>query len=382
MNRLELHDFHAARGAEFLAVNGCELVAHYGDPLTEYRALTQTAAVLDLSPRGRLCLLGADRERFLNGQVTNNIKALGVGEGCYAAVVTNQGRMASDVNVYRLADEYLLDFEPGLSAAIAERLQRYLVADDVQIADAAPHYALLSVQGPSAEQVMASFGWGRPATSPFGIRVIPEWPAGELYLANQPRLSTRGFDLFVPKSALAATAEQLVAAVGAVGGRVAGWLALETARVEAGIPRFLQDMDSTHLPPEAGLSERAISYTKGCYIGQEVLSRLHTIGHVNKQLCGLRLADDLPELPGRNDKLFRADQAVGSITSSVKSPALGANIALGYVRREFSQPGTELVLRRSASLTTPSVGAEAKAQSADSESRVQVVPLPFCARAS
>src|SRR5882672_12603752 len=115
MERLSLHELHEAGGARFTAVNGAEVVEDYGDALAEHAALTQTAGVLDLSFRGRLCLTGADRARFLHGQVTNEIKGLKTGEGCYAALITAKGRMQSDLNIYRLDDEFLLDFEPGLT---------------------------------------------------------------------------------------------------------------------------------------------------------------------------------------------------------------------------------------------------------------------------
>src|SRR5688572_24064666 len=116
--------------AGFAEVNGMEVVAHYGDPLAEHAALRKNAGVLDLSFRSRLCLTGSDRQRFLNGQVTNNVKELKTGEGCYAALVTAKGKMQTDLNVYCLADEFLLDFEPGLGGAIEQRFEKYVIADD------------------------------------------------------------------------------------------------------------------------------------------------------------------------------------------------------------------------------------------------------------
>jgi glycine cleavage system aminomethyltransferase T len=150
MTPLALHEFHSALGARFAEVNGCEVVEDYGDWLAEHAALRQSAGVLDLSFRSRLVLTGADRVRLLNGQVTNNVKELPVSEGCYAALVTNKGRMQSDLNIYILPEEILLDFEPGLCAAVAQRFEKFIIADDVQVIDAAPHYGLLSVQGPQA----------------------------------------------------------------------------------------------------------------------------------------------------------------------------------------------------------------------------------------
>lgn len=361
MLALALHELHARHGARFTAVNGCEFVAHYGDPPAEYAALRQTAGVLDLSSRGRLCVLGADRERFLNGQVTNDVKALGSGQGCYAAIVNAKGRMESDVFIHRLPGEFLLDFEPGISTALTCRLERYVIADDVQIADAAPHYGLLSVQGPQAAAAVAALSPGlEPPAEPLAMVSAndPNW--GEIYLANQPRLGLPGFDLYVPVAALAKAAETLIAAAQTVGGRAAGWDAHEMARLEMGIPRFGADMDTTNLPPEAGIEQRAVSYTKGCYIGQEVIARLRTYGQVSRRLCGLRLADDLPRLPTRGNPLFKEGREVGFVTSAARSPGLNANIALGYVRRETNEVGTELTLR-----------------TASGESSARLVPLPF-----
>jgi folate-binding protein YgfZ len=183
---------------------------------------------------------------------------------------------------------------------------------------------------------------------------------GQVYGMNLPRGSMLGYDLFVPTAALAVMAEKLIAAAQACGGRVCGWDALEMVRIEAGIPRFGLDMDESNLPPESGIDSRAVSYTKGCYIGQEVIARIRTYGHVTKTLRGLRLADDLKELPKKGDKLFQGEKEIGFVTSALASPFLKANVALGYVRREYHPSGAELTLR-----------------TAQGESPVKIVTLPF-----
>jgi folate-binding protein YgfZ len=269
--------------------------------------------------------------------------------------------MESDLNVYCLQDELLLDFEPGLTTAIAQRLEKYIVADDVQVVDVSPHYGLLSVQGPKADEVLRAAGIANePPQKTFTFLKIPDPALGEIYLMNQPRLNTRGFDLFVPTNALDSIARKLRDAAKSVGGAFCGWTAFETARIEAGIPRFGVDMDETNIPIECGIEDRAISYNKGCYIGQEVINRIHTLGHVNKSLRGLRLTDDLTALPLKGGKLFHNGKDVGYITSAIASPKLKANLALGYVRREADQIGTELTLR-----------------SNDGETTVLVVEIPF-----
>ncbi len=223
------------------------------------------------------------------------------------------------------------------------------------------------------------FGWGERPREPFDSVKISDATLGEIYLANNPRLGLRrhvaalesadlsaqskspvSFDLFVPNNSLGAVADKLIAAAKQIGGRIVGWTAFETARIEAGIPRFGADMDETNIPLECGIESRAIVYNKGCYIGQEVINRIHSVGHVNKELRGLRLATDLESLPKKGDKLFHAGKEVGYVTSAVKSPALNSNIALGYVRREANQIGNELTLRTVAG-----------------ESPAKIVELPF-----
>ncbi|HEY5232164.1 MAG TPA: aminomethyltransferase family protein [Verrucomicrobiae bacterium] len=358
---LSLHELHHGLGARFAELDGAEIVADYGDWLAEHKSLCEAAGIFDLSFRSRLCLVGNDRARFLHGQVTNDVKKLRVGEGCYAAITTAKGKMESDLNIFNLPDELLLDFEPGLIAKISLRLEKFIVADDVQIVDVLPHYGLLSVQGPRAVEIIRALDFSPviPA-KPLASVKISGATLGEIYLANNPRLGTDGFDLFVPNNSLGAVADKLIAAAKKIGGRATGWTAFETARVEAGIPRFGADMDGTNIPLECGIEGRAVSYSKGCYIGQEVINRIHSVGHVTRELRGLRLADDLKILPQRGDKLFFNGKEVGHVTSAAKSPSLNTGIALGYVRREANQIGNGLTLRTAAG-----------------ESPANIVKLPF-----
>ena len=366
-----LHELHHGLNARFAELNGAETVDDYGDWLAEHAALRETAGVIDLSFRSRICLVGADRARYLHGQVTNDVKKLRAGEGCYSAITTAKGKMESDLNIFALADELLLDFEPGLTEKISARLEKFIVADDVQIVDAAPHYGSLSVQGPKAAEVNRALNlFPEIPTQQFGSLKISDTTLGEIYLINNPRLGASGFDLFVPNNSLGTVADKLIAAAKQIGGLVApkhseggraiGWTAFETARIEAGIPRFGADMDETNIPLECGIESRAIVYNKGCYIGQEVINRIHSVGHVTRELRALRLATNLESLPKKGDKLFHAGKEVGYVTSAVKSPALKADIALGYVRREANQIGNELTLRTAAG-----------------ESPAKIVELPF-----
>jgi folate-binding protein YgfZ len=300
----------------------------------DYEALTEGAAFIDFSNRGRLCLIGADRQTFINGQVTNNVKDLRVGQGCYAALVNAKGKMTCDLNVFVLADEILLDFEPGMSDIVRERLEKFIIADDVEVVDASS-YHLLSVLGPQAAAVCKQMERPAPA-KPFEIT---EYLCS--YFAATPRLGNLGVDIFVPGGWL----QRILASLQNVGVKQASMEAFETARIEQGIPRFGVDMDENTLAPEA-LGENAISYSKGCYIGQEVIARIRTYGQVAKALRGLRF-DAEAAVPKSGDKIHREGKEVGWITSAVFSPKLECPIALGYVRKECNQVGTRLTVNDS-----------------------------------
>lgn len=346
---LPLHELHASLGGRFISVNGLTAVEHYGDPLGEHQALRQTAGVLDLGFRGRLCLTGNDRQRFLNGQVTNNIKDLQPGQGCYAAILNHKGKMQGDLYIHALAHELLLDFEPGQAEAVTQRLDKFIIADDVQIVNVTPHYGLLSVQGPQAGAVVDGLQLGVPAPSTaLQSAVVNHAVWGEICLANVARLGASGFDLFIPVAALPDVWSALLAAAARAGGRAAGWQAMETARIEAAIPRFGVDMNEANLAPEAGIESRAISYTKGCYTGQEVIARIRTYGQVARKLRLLWLEDGGEALPAPGDKVYRDGKEVGYVTSAVASPALHRRIALAYIRREHFKPEAEFVLRAAA----------------------------------
>ena len=356
-------NLHENAGARFLTTDGIEVVANYGDVLAEYHALRETAVVLDLTFRSRFCLTGQDRVRFLHGQVTNDVNSLRPGQGCYAALITAKGRMQSDLNIWRLDDELLLDFEPSLTQVVSQRLEKYVISEDVQVVDVAPLYGLLSIQGPKSTEVLRSAGLSvQLPEKPFTFLKISDPARGDIYLMNLPRLGSAGFDVFVPIAAFDALAELFLSATQSCGGRLAGWNACEIVRIEAGIPRFGVDMDETIIPLEAGLESRAISFTKGCYIGQEVISRIKTYSEVQKALRGLRLPNDLPALPQKGDKLFHDGKEAGFITSAVVSPHLKANIALGYVRKGVNNVGTELILK-----------------TLDREVNARIVDLPFLA---
>ena len=238
-----LHDYLSQQGAQFGDVAGEQVAQNYGDTNAEYRALIESVALVDLSFRGCLAVLGDDRVKFINGQVTNEVAGLKSGQGCYAALVNAKAKMQADLHVYRLDDELILDFEPGLLDAVTERLESHVVADQVELIDASPHFGLLSLQGPKTADALASLGLALPG-EPFAHAKSPLDGLGEVYVMNNGRYGTAGCDLYIPTGHLGEAAERLAKAVEGQGGRLAGWQATEIARVEAGIPRFGIDMDN------------------------------------------------------------------------------------------------------------------------------------------
>lgn len=286
-----------------------------------YDALLDGAAFVRRTDRGVVRLRGSDRGTWLQGLVTNDVARLVPGQRVYGAYLTPQGRMITDLWVVATADALLLDVPAPLASSLATRLDGLVFAEDVQIDDASTSTAVLQVFGAAgtAADVMGTRAVGLAT-------VIPDLTFGVPSMA-----------VYVPAS----DAEALVATLSAHA--EAGLDALEALRIEAGVPRFLVDMTNDTIPLEAGLEDRAISFTKGCYVGQEVIVRVTTRGggRVAKKLVGLIFeAGAVPPLAGA--AIHAGDRVVGRVTSAVRSPRRAAVIALGYVHRDFTEPGTPL----------------------------------------
>ncbi|MGV3773909.1 MAG: YgfZ/GcvT domain-containing protein [Verrucomicrobiales bacterium] len=319
-------------------------IIDFGNSQGEYRSLTSSVGLIDFSHRSRVCLLGADRKQFLHGQVTNNIKQLEPGHGCRAALVTAKGKVESDLNVYCLEEELLLDFEPGYAAKIMERLEKYIIADDVQVVDVAPHFMMLSAQGPKAAEFLAQANIEISPMAPVrSIHKLSHQLGFEFYAAHLPRFGTDGWDLFVPTEHGEAYASELTQAVQSMKGGWAGETACELARIEAGIPRFGIDFDESNLAPETGLESDGIHYSKGCYIGQEVIARIRTYGQVAKALRVLQF-DGVAEAPRPKTKLIFGGREVGYVTSAILSHKTSRFVGLGYLRKEVNKPGDSVAI--------------------------------------
>jgi tRNA-modifying protein YgfZ len=289
----------------------------------QYRQLREECGLLDRSIRGKLRLRGSDAAEYLQGQLTNEIEALEPGEGCYAALLDRKGHMQADMRVLRpSADELWVDTEAEALEAARRHLQMYKIGREVEVEDATETQAILSLVGPRSAEI---------ANAP----PLPEHACEEISVAGIGCLaagSAGGIDLI----AAAEDADRLRAALREAGAVEVSTEAVEILRIEAGTPRFGAEMDTGTMPAEAGIVDAAVSFTKGCYIGQETVARLHYKGKPNRHLRGLRLS--APASPG--EPLRLGEKEVGQIGSSCVSPALGP-IALGILRRE-AEPGAEL----------------------------------------
>jgi len=322
--------------------------------LEPYRATRRGAAFIDLSERGRLVLTGADRASYLQGLLTNDVAALPPGEGCYSAYLTPQGRMTADMAVVNLGDELLLDVDAGVTAMLLERLREFVFTEDVTVEDRTAAWAALAVHGPEAARIVADLIRPVEDGAPLGADALgrlPEYHQRRGRFGDAPVAVVRSDEIGEVGFVLYADAAAARPLAGALAGAGAAELDAETfalLRLEAGRPAFPADMDESTIPLEAGIESRAISETKGCYVGQEVIVRiLHRgQGRVARRLVGLLLdRDDAP--PDAGAALLAPDrpdaEAVGAVTTARQSPALGRPIALGYVKRELAAAGTRLV---------------------------------------
>jgi folate-binding protein YgfZ len=277
------------------------------NPDVYHRILAGESLTFILSPRSLWRLTGPDAQRYLNGQVTADITKLAVGQGCYASVCTAKGRMEGDLFVARHGDAFYLDAAFVLHESLGLRLEKYLIADDAAFEDLAEVWRLSHV---------------------FGARP-PSIPAGGFSIPNA-RYGLPGHDVWIAGSAAAIVGETVSADV------------IETLRLEQGIPIWGAELTPTTLPPEGGPRLLAsISYTKGCYVGQETIARLKSVGHVNRTLVFFR--SDSNAFPSPATKLRQGDREVGVITSGGFSPRLERGVALGYVQRALAEPGTEVM---------------------------------------
>jgi tRNA-modifying protein YgfZ len=270
------------------------------------RVLAGESLTAILSPRAIWRLTGPDRERYLNGQVTNDVSLLRPGQACYAAVCTAKGRMEGDLFICVQGQEFYMDADAVLRESLGARLEKYLIADDAVFEDASDFWSLSHVFGPT------------PPPAP-----------DTAFVVSNARYGLPGYDVWCPGSGSVVIGDHVPADV------------LEVLRIENGIPAWGKELTPSTLPPEAGPRMReAISYTKGCYVGQETIARLKSVGHVNRTLVFLQ--SDSPAFPAEGARIMLGDRETGIVTSSGFSPRLESGAALGYVQLQAAIDNTSL----------------------------------------
>ena len=294
-----------------------------------YRALREQAAWLDLTGRGKITVAGEDRARLLHAMTTNQVQKLLPGEGCYAFFLNAQGRILADVNVLCFEDHLLLDTEPETRRKIYEHLDRYIIADDVTLADETDRLATIAVEGPQAAGVLAQLGVPAPVTPYSSVR----WNTWTV--ARLDSTGAGGVFIFVD----AARKQDLLHRRAAAGVPGAPAEEARTVRLEHGKPRYGEEITERYLVQETG-QLHAVNFSKGCYLGQEIVERVRSRAQIHRVLRHLEIDTATPPSPG--SKLRSGDADAGEIASAVYSEALGKTVALAYVR--IAQAGPELTI--------------------------------------
>ena len=354
--RTPFYECEEALGAQFQEEAGWIIPSVYTSVEEEHRAVREAVGMLDFAARGRLLVRGRESARFLQSMLSNDIARLPTGAGVWATLLTNKGRMISLMRVYRLGEEYLLDVEPRAAEKTRRTLQEYKMALRVEVVDVTDSLHVLSLQGPKARRLLTSVLSRDLALEQEGeitahsiAHILARAGAmadptvrPHVWIARASHTGEEGYDIFIDRAVGPAMWRALWDAGREFGLRAVGFRALFILRLEAGRLWYGFDVDETTIPLEAGL-ESAISFTKGCYIGQETISMIRYRGHLNRRLVGLQLkGDPLPE-PG--DRILAEGSEVGRITSAAFSFSLRTNIALGYVKCAWGDPGTRLVVR-------------------------------------
>jgi glycine cleavage system T protein len=338
-----LTDFHRSNGAVFTEQDGWLLPVHFGNAAGEYESVRSTAGLYDLSHRGLLQFTGPDRLSFLQGMLSNDLRALNTFDGQYATLLNQQGKVLADLRVLCALNSLYLDFWENLKDRIIEHLHRYLVADEVEIADRSGEYATLSIQGPNAETLLRNITGPAELPTELAHHAMINLEGAAVCVVRASHTGESGFDLIIPNAAVESIARRLIDAGKPLGARWVGEEAQNILRIEAGIPRYGIDFNEDNLLLEVGL-ENAVSFNKGCYLGQEVVERIRSRGHVNRKLCGLLLDG---QIAAESGDLIQVDgKEIGRVTSSAVSPRLKRPIALGYLQKNFWNPGTAITINR------------------------------------
>jgi folate-binding protein YgfZ len=350
IRKLVLDKVHAQLGAWMIERDGWSLPASYGNVAQEYAAVREAGAgLIDLSSRGRLLVNGSEAVQFLNGLITNDMNTLEAGSWMPAAFPNVQGRLIASVRVIRLRDEikdkkvsptFLIDTEAATHEIVLKTVERFTLAGDFHVTDKTSATVMLSVQGKKAANAVRSvLAEAAAVPTPQAVQQISWQQAGamaDVTVIHASHTGADGFDLIVETD----HASSLWTALLQAGAQPIGYDALEVLRIEVGIPRYGVDMDDTNVVTETNLDD-AVSYTKGCYIGQEIIARIKYRGHVAKKLSGLMFDGTVSIAAGAVVNSAEGKE-IGRITSVTDSPRLNRTIALAYLKYDYIAPGTSL----------------------------------------
>jgi folate-binding protein YgfZ len=300
-----------------------------------YQALHSGAAVLDLSTRGKIIARGEDRARLLHAMTTNHVQQLQPGEGCYAFFLNPQGRILGDVNLFCRPEDFLLDVEPETRELLYQHLDKFIIADDVTLEDATGQMATLDLEGPEAPAVAGRMGIPQPE-KPWSFTT---W--NEILIARVSFTGAPGLRFFVPAQAKQKLIEDFQNAGAVPAGPPGANDDAHVVRVEHFKPRYGEDFSQATLSQETQ-QMHALHFTKGCYIGQEIVERVRSRGLVHRLLVGVEIEGS--EVPEPDTRLFHGDENIGKMTSAAFSPALGKVVGMAYVKREIAEPGTVLTI--------------------------------------
>lgn len=335
-----LLDEYRAAGATLAEFDGCLLPERFSDFEREYRAAREAVALFDTNWHVILTLAGRDRVSYLHAISSNDIKSLAEGRGTLALLLNPQGHILAELEVYALPEKLLVLSHASLRERTITTLRKYVIASQVRIEDLTDQMGSLAVEGPRAEEVIeeackvALGGLPEMAIRDVSVEEIP------CHLLRRSHFGQTGAELIARREVLPALWRKLLAHVRAPGGAPIGMAALNTLRLEAGVPWFPADFNEAMIPHEAALESTHVSFNKGCYTGQEIVERVRSRGHVNRKRVTLKFSTATPPLPGT--KLRASGAEVGYITSAAFSPAAGTAIGMGYVRREHFAPGSIL----------------------------------------
>ncbi len=335
-----LREGHEKAGAPLAIYFDCLLPERFTDPAAESRMARESVALLDMNYRAYIYLEGADRIRYLNAIVSNNIRDLADGQGIVALLLNPQGHILAELECYALADRLLTISHAMVRQRTAETLDKFIIMDDVTLLDATERLGSLAIEGPHAPAVLAALGG--PNLEAMAERAHAEANIGQIpcRVLRRSHFGELGAELIADRKTLPALWQTLLGAARARGGGPIGYAALNALRLEAGVPWFSYDFDDKVIPHEAALETTHISFTKGCYTGQEIVERVRSRGHVNRRRVALRFSGRV--VPASGTKLLAGDKEAGHVTTAAYSELTGSPIGMGYVRREHTALGSQL----------------------------------------